>query len=188
MTNSIESSGAEWQADDWESARRRPLTIALAATPAQRLAWLEDAMRLARASGALPKPRADAWQPPSGAVRNAELGAWEVSERDAAGARHGECRVYRDDGSLKLRCHYVEGQRSGEFESYHANGELESRGCYVDGVLDGPSHRYSSGKPGTAPLRSCCVPPGAWELRVRYRRGAALAETFYDAGGRALRS
>jgi hypothetical protein len=47
----------DWQADDWESARRRAFTIALDATPAQRLAWLEEVIRIARASGALPKPR-----------------------------------------------------------------------------------------------------------------------------------
>jgi len=59
MTDSDETSGNEWKADDWESARRRALTIALGATPAQRLAWLEEAIRIAYASGALPKPRAD---------------------------------------------------------------------------------------------------------------------------------
>ena len=49
----------DWKADDWESSRRRALTLALDATPAQRLAWLEEAMRIAHASGALPKPRSE---------------------------------------------------------------------------------------------------------------------------------
>ncbi|MES1204771.1 MAG: hypothetical protein ABUS79_02430 [Pseudomonadota bacterium] len=48
---------ADWRGDDWESARRRKLTLGLAATPDQRLAWLEEAMALAWASGALPRPR-----------------------------------------------------------------------------------------------------------------------------------
>ncbi|MBI4516602.1 MAG: hypothetical protein HY699_12395 [Deltaproteobacteria bacterium] len=41
----------------WEAQRLRQLTMGLAATPAQRLAWLEEMMRLAHRTGALPKPR-----------------------------------------------------------------------------------------------------------------------------------
>ncbi len=51
------ASQAEWQADTWESARKRKLTLGLDATPAERLAWLEDAIALAWATGALPRPR-----------------------------------------------------------------------------------------------------------------------------------
>jgi hypothetical protein len=47
----------DWRGDDWESARRRKFTLGLAASPSQRLAWLEEAIRLAWASGALPRPR-----------------------------------------------------------------------------------------------------------------------------------
>jgi hypothetical protein len=43
----------------WEAARIRKLTLALDATPAQRLAWLESMIELAWASGALPRPRAE---------------------------------------------------------------------------------------------------------------------------------
>ncbi len=39
----------------WEGTRQRQLTAGLAATPAQRLAWLEDAIRLAHRTGALPR-------------------------------------------------------------------------------------------------------------------------------------
>jgi hypothetical protein len=42
---------ANWNADD-----QNLLSATLAATPAQRLAWLEEALRVAYASGAL-KPR-----------------------------------------------------------------------------------------------------------------------------------
>jgi hypothetical protein len=41
----------------WDENRRRKLTRGLDATPAQRLAWLEAAIRLAFASGALPNRR-----------------------------------------------------------------------------------------------------------------------------------
>lgn len=37
----------------WEDVENVQIETMLAATPAQRLAWLEEAMRLARASGAL---------------------------------------------------------------------------------------------------------------------------------------
>lgn len=43
--------------NDWEDARRRALTLGLEATPAQRLAWLEEMIELAHRTGALPRPR-----------------------------------------------------------------------------------------------------------------------------------
>ena len=43
----------EWDAS-WAGTKRAQLKAALAATPDQRLAWLEEAMRLAHAAGALP--------------------------------------------------------------------------------------------------------------------------------------
>jgi hypothetical protein len=53
--------GGGW--DDWESSRRRQLTLGLEATPAERLAWLVAMMELAWRTGALPKPRPDdPWQ------------------------------------------------------------------------------------------------------------------------------
>ena len=47
---------SEWGAS-WEGVERAQLETMLAATPAQRLAWLEEAMRLAHASGALEAAR-----------------------------------------------------------------------------------------------------------------------------------
>jgi len=46
--------GEDWQAD-FESHGRWQLTSALATTPAQRLAWLEEARLFAYRSGALPR-------------------------------------------------------------------------------------------------------------------------------------
>jgi hypothetical protein len=130
----------------------------------------------------------EAWTPPVGAVRDSELEAWEVAERDAGGARHGDCTLYRDDGTVLLRCRYEDGKLSGPFASYHPNGELESEGTYVDGALDGPYRRYTSDKPGSLPLRSCCVPRGARELRATYHRGTPFGDAFFDGAGVALRS
>jgi hypothetical protein len=45
-------SGDRWDAG-WEESRRAQLEAIARATPAQRLAWLEEALRLALASGAL---------------------------------------------------------------------------------------------------------------------------------------
>lgn len=44
--------GDRWDAT-WEGARRQLLISILAATPAQRLAWLEELLELARRAGAL---------------------------------------------------------------------------------------------------------------------------------------
>jgi hypothetical protein len=46
----------DWQVD-WEGHRRRQLTAAMSATPAQRLAWLEEMIRIAYRFGALPRDR-----------------------------------------------------------------------------------------------------------------------------------
>ena len=46
-----------WDAASWEGAERAQLETMLAATPAEQLAWLEEAMRLAHASGALAAAR-----------------------------------------------------------------------------------------------------------------------------------
>jgi len=44
-----------WQAG-WEDQRRFQMARALEATPAERLAWLEQAIELAYRTGALPRP------------------------------------------------------------------------------------------------------------------------------------
>ena len=46
----------EWGAG-WEAHRVHQLTLALSATPAQRLAWLEEMIILAYRVGALPRRR-----------------------------------------------------------------------------------------------------------------------------------
>lgn len=47
-----------WDAT-WEGARRQLLESTLAATPAQRLAWLEEILELAHRAGALGKKSPD---------------------------------------------------------------------------------------------------------------------------------
>ena len=67
----------------WADVEQAQLESMLAATPAQRLAWLEEAMRLAYASGAL---RADRRVPPSPKA---------VGQLDAA---HGSGNVTTEQG------------------------------------------------------------------------------------------
>ena len=43
----------KWEEATWEGARRALLESTLAATPAQRLAWLEEMLEIAYRSGAL---------------------------------------------------------------------------------------------------------------------------------------
>jgi hypothetical protein len=42
----------------WEEQHRLQLTLGLAATPAERLAWLEEMIELAHRTGALPRSEA----------------------------------------------------------------------------------------------------------------------------------
>jgi hypothetical protein len=125
---------------------------------------------------------------PSDARWDPELPGWELSERGASGERHGECRLYRDDGTLARVDRFESGKRIGEFSLFHPNGELLSRGTYVDDRLDGMLFRFASAAPGGEPLRSCCVPRSAVELRAEYRQGRLLDEIYYDSEGRPLAS
>jgi antitoxin component YwqK of YwqJK toxin-antitoxin module len=126
--------------------------------------------------------------PPLEAVFDAEAEAWEVCERDGEGRRHGECRLYRQDGSLKLHCQYRAGVLSGPFTGYHPGGATARSGEFVAGRLHGPVTRFVSDQLGSEPLRACCVPPGAIELRSSYLDGQLLRELFVDAAGRPLSS
>jgi hypothetical protein len=99
---------------------------------------------------------------PVAAAYNDEASLWELADRDERGVLHGA------------------------FSTFHTNGVLFSRGSYREGKLDGTVSRFSDGTPGSRPLRACCVPPGARELRTRYREGVFVDETFFDEQGRPL--
>lgn len=55
----------------WDSNRERRYLAGLNVTPDERLAWVEEMLELALASGAIPKPR-DAWGQPVVAVDPAD--------------------------------------------------------------------------------------------------------------------
>ena len=79
-------SGEGWDAVSWEGVERAQLKTMLAATPAQRLAWLEEAMRLAHASGALDAARRER------APKDWEQGSRrrETGRTEAAGPKEGD--------------------------------------------------------------------------------------------------
>ena len=119
---------------------------------------------------------------------NAEVAKWEISRKDGAGARDGECLMYRDDGTLFSRAQFVAGVQDGPFVVYHRNGDVAREGRYVSGRIDGIVTAYASDQPDSERIRACCVPPGAARLCERYSAGEYLFEVFYDREGRALLS
>ncbi|HEY2408191.1 MAG TPA: hypothetical protein VGI10_19425 [Polyangiaceae bacterium] len=56
MTETGKVEQGSWDAD-WAANRERKQTLGLSATPAERLAWLEEAIQFAYRAGALPRPR-----------------------------------------------------------------------------------------------------------------------------------
>jgi len=78
------------------------------------------------------------------------------------------------------------GEPHGTWSTFTTEGALRARRSYKDGKLDGYASNFTDGRPGTPPLRSCCVPPGARELRVRYHDGRYVDEVFLDEEGRPL--
>lgn len=55
------SDASDW--GSWEEDRERKYVVGLSVSAAERIAWLEEMLAIAFASGALPKPR-DAWGQP----------------------------------------------------------------------------------------------------------------------------
>jgi hypothetical protein len=125
---------------------------------------------------------------PAGGVWNADFGKWEVSRKDERGGRNGEVLLYRDDGTLYSRVHFVAGVQEGPFFIYHRNGDVAREGNYVAGRIDGTVNAYASLDPSGERIRACCVPPGAARLFERWRKGDFLLEVFYDWQGRAILS
>jgi hypothetical protein len=99
---------------------------------------------------------------PAAAAFDAESSHWQLAERNSAGALHGA------------------------FVTFRASGRPLLRGTYVEGKPEGIWSRFTDDAPDAEPLRRCCVPPGARELRSRFRAGVMLDETFYDARGKPL--
>jgi antitoxin component YwqK of YwqJK toxin-antitoxin module len=139
-----------------------------------------------------PAPTATDVSPPDalleGAVFDPAQDGWVRCQLDDSGRRHGPYRVYRRDGTLAFQGDYDAGLPVGPVVEFYPSGAVRSEGQYRDGKLDGVFVHYASDEPGAKPLRSCCVPPGAREMRLYYDAGSVRMERFFDASGRALRS
>jgi hypothetical protein len=125
---------------------------------------------------------------PAAATWRADLEKWELVTRDSAGARQGECRLFRSDGSLYLRTHYAGDFEDGAFTFFHPSGEVARQGQRLRGELDGDLVARIAMEGEGEPLRSCCVPGPAVEMRSRFEAGSLVFERFYDGEGRLLLS
>lgn len=99
-TDDPPSGGTQRWDVSWADVEQAQLETMLAATPAQRLAWLEEAMRLAYASGALgadrePHTRPDRRAPPSSPPARQTAGRPSDEDRESnrgPGPPAGRCR------------------------------------------------------------------------------------------------
>ena len=122
---------------------------------------------------------------PVGAVWNEDEQVWELVQREE-GRRQGESRTYRRDGSLAQVRRFARGVLEGAFTSYHPSGDVSRRGTFANDELVGALVALASEGRGGEPLRVCCVPESARELRAQYLRGRPLFERFFDREGRPL--
>ena len=120
---------------------------------------------------------------PAGATWLPELEKWQIQSDAAAG---DELRLYRPDGTLYMVSQQNHGVEDGPFQIFHPDGQLARRGHYQGGKLDGELHAFAADGEASEPLRGCCVPEGARQLRARYQAGELLHERFFDQQGRAL--
>ena len=123
---------------------------------------------------------------PAGAVWNTDLDQWQLGARDAAGALDGEQRFFRPDGTLYMSARYAAGVQDGGFAIYHPDGKVAREGRYRQGQLDGVVTAFAGEGPDAEPLRSCCVPENAWQMRSEYEGGQMLYDRFLDRQGRVL--
>lgn len=125
-------------------------------------------------------------QVPLEAAWRDEASEWQLAEQDEEGVRHGVLRSWRADGSLKLFSEYKAGKLHGKLRRFHPNGELAREAEYQHGKAIGTLKAFASTGPTRETLRSCCVPPNAWSMRVDYGEGQFARERFYDREDRLL--
>jgi antitoxin component YwqK of YwqJK toxin-antitoxin module len=129
--------------------------------------------------GAHARPR----QVPEGAVWVAEADEWREGAVDSAGARQGLHRTWRPDGTLRDEATFVDGRSEGHYRRFHPSGEVAREGELRGGDPQGTLYAFASDAPTAEPLRSCCVPPNAWQLQTDYERGQVVALRWYNRGG-----
>ncbi len=124
---------------------------------------------------------------PEGAIWDSDRSCWELAELNG-GQKHGESRQWRPDGTLYMRARFEAGLQSGPFAIFHPNGQTAREGRFEAGEIEGAVIAYASDAGTPENLRSCCVPPNAWQMRARYEAGNLRGEVFFDREGRQLLS
>ena len=122
---------------------------------------------------------------PEAAVWNEDERVWEVVSLEE-GHRQGESRTYRADGTLAQIRRFARGRLEGAFTSYHPGGDVSRQGTFANGELAGAFVALACDGRMSEPLRVCCVPENAWELRAQYLRGRPIYERFFDRRGQPL--
>jgi len=135
-------------------------------------------------SGSSGAPREPTRPPavPTGAIWDAGRHEWLAGQKDPAGWQ-GLVTGYDAAGLVRSRQHFDAGVAEGPFVRLHPSGAEAYRATFVEGKLHGDTRALSSREPGALPLRSCCVPPGAWALVTRYDHGTWVDQWFEDEAG-----
>lgn len=123
-------------------------------------------------------PGAARWDP--------EEGEWRIESGGGPDAPAGGFRGWRSDGTLRSMGASVGGKLNGPLWRFHPNGSLQRTGCYAAGVPRGTHHVYSCEAPTPEYLQVCCVPPGAWHLRIDYHAETMSEQLWFDRTGTRL--
>lgn len=108
---------------------------------------------------------------------------WRLNQTDDLGRLHGPFRSWRTDGSPREISAYQHGKQSGPAWKFHPDGSLYSLGCFAEGAERGVHRRYANDEPNGEPLQVCCVPRGAWQLRLSYVGSAGVDRGWFTRDG-----
>jgi antitoxin component YwqK of YwqJK toxin-antitoxin module len=111
---------------------------------------------------------------------------WRQTETDDTGRPHGPFRSWRADGSLRSIAVHRHGEQVGTAWTFHPDGSLFFVGNFREGSPHGVHRRYASDDRHAERLQSCCVPPGAWQLRQTYAHGRSLDRGWFNRDGARL--
>lgn len=86
------------------------------------------------------------------------------------GRRHGECRLFAENGRLRAEMYYLHGKLHGPSVTYADAGGILSKTWYCEGKKEGKAHFYSSS--------------GALVSQQRFKKGEweGVQEYFYENG------
>lgn len=132
-------------------------------------------------------PVSDQRHPPAGVPADATWdrarSEWLAGHKDEAGRWHGLVTGYDPAGLVRSRQQFELGVAEGVFTRLHPSGAVAYSATFRGGKLEGEARAVSSHEPHPVPLRSCCVPKGAWALVTHYDQGRWLDDWFENEAG-----